>query len=121
MKAINLTELSGNDGWQVAARKINDNFKNLYNSIRSNTGTEMRGQSATIGQQIRDAEARIEREMTDLQEKLSQMIENLENSLDTAPPVGTWLHADYDPNEQGPGTIWARIDEGNFIIAAGSK
>lgn len=35
-------------------------------------------------------------------------------------PVGTWLHCEFDPNGEWPGTAWARYAEGTYLVSAGN-
>lgn len=68
-------------------------------------------------QQIRET-------MQTLQTTIQTISEELEEvklkAGESAPPIGTWIYADYDPSEQWPGTSWIRVDQGRFLIAAGS-
>lgn len=38
---------------------------------------------------------------------------------DLPPPVGSWQHYDFDPNELWPWTTWNRATEGTYLVSAG--
>ena len=36
-------------------------------------------------------------------------------------PVGTWLHCEFDPNSEWPGTTWFRYKEATYLVSSGDN
>lgn len=115
-KSVNIIELTGNDGWQLAANKINENFRNLFSSMRYNGSLGDVNSENRMSEKMRDLETRIKRELEDLEHRVSEMLKD----VDVAPPEGSWLYCDFDPNDQWPGTTWEKYAEGYFVMSAGA-
>lgn len=129
MKSTDIVELSGNDGWQFAVRKINENFKRLYSCLINDTTIKTNVVGDSLRQEIADAEARLHQIVEDAKDELEEVIEATEKRFDqeiknvrdaTIPPVGTYIYATYNPNEKWTTTTWERVGEGKFLISAGT-
>ena len=119
MRSTNIVSLSENDGWQLAAKKINENFKNLYSSLSNDTDVQVTASAESVNIKIEDAENRFNRLITDFKAEIERIIE--EARIDSAPDVGTYLYSKNDPGIKWPDTKWQKIDEGLFLVSAGDK
>lgn len=128
--SINIISLSGNDGWQSAANKINDNFKNLYRALQTNGDSDLQFTKTGLQNDIKDTENRINQKIQDAVEEMNEIVEEAEKRLDkkikdiasvadSAPPIGTWMYCEVNPSTKWPETTWEKYDEGFFIISAG--
>ena len=123
MQALNIAELSGNDGWQIAARKINQNFNSLYKALTVN-GNDNEDVIGRIEQMLGDAEARIDKKITDAIESINGTIADARDEFNellkkAVPQIGTYLFSETDPNTIWPNTEWTKIAEGTYLTAAG--
>ena len=110
MSKLSIIEFDTSDGLpENCERKLNWNFKNLIESFGSIIG----GTPVTkedVDRMINDAidpikshEQTIDREIDDLQQTI-------------APPVGTYLYCENNPQSYWPNTIWKKITDGGVFL-----
>lgn len=140
MKSTNIAELSPNDGWQFAVRKINANFNSIFRAIENNSSIKLEASSSSVNSRLENLEANISKDITDLRddittaisefnedieefrsaidefrEEFDSMSEQIEElKLASIPPVGTSITCDYDPNDMWPETTWVRIGSADY-------
>lgn len=107
MESINLVDIGPNDDLSEVIRKCNYNFKQANKTQISGTIS-----STVASDSIGSLRRYIDQKIEDINSKIS--------NIDVAPPKGTYIYADYDPNEKWPGTTWNKVDEGHFIMSSGS-
>lgn len=118
MRSTNIVSLSENDGWQLAAKKINENFKNLYSSLSNDTDVQVAGVTEIVNIKVQEADDRFNRLITDFKAEIEKIISDVR--IESAPAIGTYLYSKTDPSIKWPGTKWQKIDEGLFLVSAGN-
>lgn len=119
MRSTNIVSLSDNDGWQLAAKKINENFKNLYAVLSTDSNTQNIVTNVSVDNRISDTEAKTDRWLKDFRNDIDTLLEEFKKEM--APAVGSFLYAKYDPNTKWPDTKWTQVDEGYFLVSSGNK
>lgn len=124
-QAINIIDISPNEGWQAAADKINLNFRSLYRALDINLNTSMMTSYNLLSRKLSELSNKLDREIADVRDLISKLDKEVEGRLDeqdkrideiadlagAAPAVGRILiyADDTDPNEVYKGTKWERI------------
>lgn len=132
MRPVNIIDIGYNDGWQIAAAKINSNFKQLHDSVMYNSGNATEVAKAGLSESIASAKADLEAAveaaradmaaaLADAEKRIEEMVGDLTDVDSIAPPVGTYLFSDANPAETWVGTTWARQPENLYLIASGEK
>lgn len=117
-----LIDLGINDSLQDVVRKCNANFRQVSKQGKSSVRQEATRSDqmlegavgsieAAVDKGLQEIDAKMEHFETEVEEMLKEardkvdaMIEEIK--ADTTPPVGTWIHCDYDPNDEWPDTEW---------------
>ena len=113
-----LIEIGINDTLPDVVRKCNSNFRSLSANQTQHTKQGIRREANRADAMLDGAVGEINNAVDEGLKKIEKQMAELKKEL--APPLGTWLHCDYDPNEQWPGTTWVQYDEGYFIMSAGT-
>ena len=132
MRPVNIIDIGYNDGWQIAAAKINSNFKQLHDSVMYNSGNATEVAKAGLSESIASAKADLEAAveaaradmaaaLADAEKRIEEMVADLTDVDSIAPPVGTYLFSDANPAETWVGTTWARQPENLYLVASGEK
>ena len=132
MRPVNIIDIGYNDGWQVAAAKINSNFKQLHDSVMYNSGNATEVAKAGLSESIAEARAELEAAveaaradmsaaLADAERRIEEMVAELTSVDSVAPPVGTYLFSDRNPAETWIGTAWERQPENLYLVASGAK
>lgn len=132
MRPVNIIDIGCNDGWQIAAAKINSNFKQLHDSVMYNSGNATEVAKAGLSESIASAKADLEAAveaaradmaaaLADAEKRIEEMVADLTDVDSIAPPVGTYLFSDANPAETWVGTTWARQPENLYLVASGEK
>lgn len=132
MRPVNIIDIGCNDGWQIAAAKINSNFKQLHDSVMYNSGNATEVAKAGLSESIASAKADLEAAveaaradmaaaLADAEKRIEKMVADLTDVDSIAPPVGTYLFSDANPAETWVGTTWARQPENLYLVASGEK
>lgn len=130
-RSVDILEIGPNDDQYEVIRKCNYNFRNYLSAqnggdasvseVRDdidNVKKNLAEQVQKLTDLINDTAQKQSDKINDLSSKIDDLANKLEN-IDIAPPVGTYIYALYNPNEQWAGTTWEQVAEGNFLIAAG--
>lgn len=115
-----IVELNMNDPIQAVVTKCNYNFRHLSNDQKQQNKTDIYQVNKNVNQLaqvIDDLRKEIESEFKDTIKDLKEEMEEIVKK--SAPPIGTWMYTEYDPNEQYPDTEWERVAEGTFLISSG--
>lgn len=106
-----IIELNSNDSLIDVIRKVNQNLKLLSANQTRQTKASIRQESSRLDLVV--AETIIELD------KLKQELKEAKSSL--IPDIGTYIFSTSDPNEKWPETVWERIADGTFLMAAGDE
>lgn len=125
MKSTNIVELSPNDGWYSAVRKINANFDNMHGSVVSDSKANVEASLHAVNDRIDELDSRTRRSLADLEtsmeigfRKTSESIDAIESKLSlisetlermSVPGIGEYVMSDADPSSVYEGTEWDRI------------
>ena len=117
-----LIEIGMNDTTADIVRKCNANFRQLSRTNNANLKHESTRTDKVIDGAVGSVRDAVDHGIDDLRQETQRLIEELKEqikNINAAPPIHTYIWANYDPNKQWPGTTWEQIAEGTFLMSSG--
>lgn len=118
-----LIDIGLNDSTQDIARKCNANFRRLSSDQSKQNKAGLRQVSVYTDSElssINDHLINLDNTINDFNDVIDDINNNISEIMESMiPDVGTWMFAEFDPNDKYPDTTWEQVADGTFLMASG--